>query len=182
MITCKEHCEKAPPRPPPPYVQLWTPDQVRRESRAAVSPGCWAASVVNKDRVRDSTIWHIMFPSTQYFNISAFSHSLLSKDAAIPAEQDAAEGITKREFEQSFYVMFWPNWGTEVSQTSEWEMRQEEGEDMKFISEKSWKKKEGISAEINRKDSSADKTQAQKMILSNCLDASLPVEKCVVYD
>lgn len=33
---------------------------------------------------------------------------------------------------------------------------------------------------INRKDSSTDKPQTQKMILSDCLDACLPVEKCVI--
>lgn len=47
-----------------------------------------------------------MLPFGRYLNVSV--HRLLSEDALLtPAEQDAAEGITKREFEpQTFHVMF----------------------------------------------------------------------------
>lgn len=51
---------------------------------------------------------------------------------------------------------------------------------MKFIGEQSWKQNtEEISRGLSGKYSSTDKTKREKLILCDCLDASLPVEECV---
>lgn len=171
MKTSKEHFEN-----PPPHLPWWAPDWVRRESRTAIPSGCWATSVIHKDQVQplhleeNATIFHIMFPFRQFFNISALSCRLLSGDAPLPLQSRMQQrGHHKGRIgtaNLSCQVL------TKLDCWSVTDVRMKHeargGRTHEIYLWKDLEEEEKISARINRKDSGPEKTQTQRMIFSGC--------------